>query len=303
MNNNADNSEYVRLKELGNSKYEVASNESDIRGWTVKNGQGRILGKVSDLLFDIESNRVLYIVLDLEGNELHLRDRKVLVPMDIAEVHEASQNVVFSEVTANELTELPTYEKGKVNTRVEDVVQHAFVSIYNRRTENKRSELNQMPSDISQTTEQKYYQQGGSVNSQQFSDKSRPQTVIGVFEHTNQGQSAIEYLLDNNFRRDQIQVSSLASEYNEGENHDNSITNWFKSMFENDDDAKTYSDAARTGCVITVQASSVDEAETAAKILDNHGALSINDSFSDQNSNFRSRILDRKDPNTRWKKG
>lgn len=302
MNNNANNSEYVRLKELGNSKYEVASNESDIRGWTVKNEQGRILGKVSDLLFDIESNKVLYILLDLEGNELHLRDRKVLVPMDIAEVQEAHQNVVFPGVTANELTELPTYEKGKVNTRVEDVVQHAFASTYSRRNENKISELNQQLSDKSQTTEQKYYQ-GGSVNSQQFSDKSRPQTVIGVFEHTNQGQSAIEYLLDNNFRRDQIEISSLASGYIEGENHDNSITNWFKSMFENDDDAKTYTEAAKTGCVITVQASSMEEAEIAAQILDNHGALSINDSFSNQNSNFKSRILDRKDANIRGKRG
>lgn len=302
MNNNANNSEYVRLKELGNSKYEVATNEPDIRGWTVKNDQGRILGKVSDLLFDIESNKVLYILLDLEGNELHLRDRKVLVPMDIADVQETYQNVVFSGVTANELTELPTYEKGKVNTRVEDVVQHAFASTYSRRNENKISELNQQLSDKSQTTEQKYYQ-GGSVNSQQFSDKSRPQTVIGVFEHTNQGQSAIEYLLDNNFRRDQIEISSLASGYIEGENHDNSITNWFKSMFENDDDAKTYTEAAKTGCVITVQASSMEEAEIAAQILDNHGALSINDSFSNQNSNFKSRILDRKDANIRGKRG
>lgn len=51
------NSENTRLKELGTSRFEVAQNESDIRGWTIKNSQGRILGKVSDLLFDAESEK------------------------------------------------------------------------------------------------------------------------------------------------------------------------------------------------------------------------------------------------------
>lgn len=122
----SQNAEIVRLKELGNSKYEVAQNESDIRAWTVKNSRGRILGKVHDLLFDIESNKVLYMVLDLEGNEMYLKDRKILVPLSIVDINEAHRNVLLPGVMANEFTEIPSYEKGKVTTRLEDLIQHAF---------------------------------------------------------------------------------------------------------------------------------------------------------------------------------
>ncbi|MEJ6982357.1 PRC-barrel domain-containing protein [Pedobacter sp. P351] len=293
MSNNKNNPEYIRIKELGSSKYEVAKHESDIRDWTVKNGKGRILGKVNDLLFDIESNKVLYLVLDLEGNEMHLRDRKVLVPIGIAEVHEAYQNVVFPGVMANELTELPTYEKGKVSTRVEDVVQHAFAN------------TGDQVSDKSQSGKEAYYEPSDTLSSQRDTASLRPQTVIGVFEHTTQGQVAIEHLLENNFHRNEIEVSGRRTENQDGEteNHDNGVTNWFKSVFGNDDDARAYTEAAKTGCVITVQTSSIEEAEKAARILDKHGALSIKDSFSNQSSNYRSRILDRDEAKARWNKG
>lgn len=294
---NSNSSEHIRLKELGNSKFEVVKNESDIRGWTVKNGQGRILGKVSDLLFDIESEKVLYMVLDLEGNEIHLKDRKVLAPLNITEIHEAHQNVTFPGIMANELTELPTYEKGKVSTRIEDIVQHAFADIYSRSNsiyENSNpvdTSQNHFKTDINNSTNQ--------YNTPNTSDKSRPQTVVGVFEHSNQGQIAIEYLLGHNFKRNQIELSSRDSEYNESDinEDDSSVTNWFKSLFGNDNDAKTYSEAAKTGCVVTVQTSSLQEAERAAEILDLHGALSVNDSLNNQQGNYRSRIIDIKGRN------
>ena len=335
---NHNTSEYTRLKELGSSKFKVSDNEYDIRGWTVKNEHGRILGKVNDLLFDKESEKVLYIVLDLEGNEMHLRDRKVLAPLSIAELNEAYHNVTLPGVKANELTELPTYEKGKVSTRVEDLVQHAFA---NTIAENIRRETNSsgkehkeawererqqhltdQPADTSvrelkeeweterhqhladtpadssereleKTQEREHYQ---SYN------KSRPQNVVGVFEHLNQGQVALQYLLDHNFKRNQIELSSQASEYQEDAvyDEDHSVTNWFKSVFGNDDDAKTYSEAARTGCVITVYTSSIDEAERAAEILDKHGALNIDDTLKGQTNTYKSRILDRKEAQAKW---
>ena len=310
---NTNNSEYVRLKELGKSNYEVAKNESDIRGWTVKNGNGRILGKVDYLLFDIESRKVLYMVLDLEGNEMHLRDRKVLAPLSVAEIHDSYQNVVLPGIMANELTELPTYEKGKISTRVEDLIQHAFSDT---RKETVRTE-NQAPME---TNERLYDRnepvgvgvQSSGTNTMHSSDtagstaassQSRPQTVVGVFEHTNQGQVAVEYLLDHQFNRDQIKISSRAADYKEADNddHDSSVTNWFKSVFGNDNDAKTYSEAAKTGCVVTIQTSSVGEAERAAEILDMHGALNMKDSLDEQKRRYKSRIFDRHGDNAGWR--
>ncbi|MBC8054653.1 MAG: PRC-barrel domain-containing protein [Sphingobacteriaceae bacterium] len=292
---NHQTSDHIRLKELGNSKFEVAKNEYDIRGWTVKNSQGRIIGKVNDLLFDKESEKVLYMVLDLEGNEMHLRDRKVLAPLHIAEINEAYHNVTFPGVMANELTELPTYEKGKVSTRVEDLVQHAFVNTVgmNARSE-RRGDYSGSSLPMGDTS--------GSQASEHITDVRRPQTVVGVFEHTNQGQLAVDYLLDQGFKRNQIEVSSRASDYREGATNDEGqgVTNWFKSVFGNESDAKTYSEAARSGSVITVQTTSMEEAERVAEILDNHGALNIDKSFVSRT--YKSRILDRRDINSKWEK-
>jgi sporulation protein YlmC with PRC-barrel domain len=293
-----NNSEHVRLKELGNSKFEVAKNESDIRGWTVKNEQGRILGKVSDLLFDNESETVLYMVLDLEGNEMHLRDRKVMAPLNIAQINEAYKNVIFPGGMANELTELPTYERGNVSTRIEGVVIQAFANTA-RPANNASSNSND--TDLSRHTPASRQEVVAPAHRRsQIIDTSRPQTVVGVFEHSNQGQVAIEYLLDHDFKRNQIEVSSRESFHDNAEHEDHGITNWFRSVFGNDNDAKTYSEAAKTGSVITVQTSSYEEAEKVAEILDKHGAIDLSDSFSNKERNHRSRILDRKDVNARW---
>jgi hypothetical protein len=264
---NGNNSERVRLKELGNSKFEIAKNESDIRGWTVKNGQGRILGKVNDLLFDIESEKVLYIILDMVGNEMHLKERKVVLPIDIAEVNEVYHNLIYPGSLAAELTELPSYEKGKVSARIEEMVQNAFSSSYVRT--HTKSDIKNIkdPAELHQNQ-----LRTNEVGSQPVSHEqvSGSQTVLGVFEHSNQAQVAVEYLLDHGYSKNQLEISSRGKKYSNDtiEHDDHSITGWFKSMFGNDTDARTYSEAAKTGCVVTVHTSSLAEAERAAHVED-----------------------------------
>ncbi|MBC7912865.1 MAG: PRC-barrel domain-containing protein [Pyrinomonadaceae bacterium] len=285
MNNH--NSDHIRLKELGSSKFEVANNESDIRGWKVKNTQGRILGTVNDLLFDTSTEKVLYMVLDMTGNELYLKDRKVLLPLEYADLQVAYQHVVFPGIMANELTELPFYEKGKITTGVEEIVRRAFVNTSKNNLE-RENPLKSFDEEISERD--------------QWTNRSRPQTVVGVFEFIQQGQEAIAYLLEHDFKRNQIDISSRTLENQSGypKNDDTSLNNWFKSVFGNDNDAKTYSDAAKAGCVITVHTSEMDNAERAAEILDKHGALKLNDSAESRDRKFHSRILDRKDASLKW---
>ncbi|MGV3507814.1 MAG: hypothetical protein ACO1N7_00895, partial [Sphingobacteriaceae bacterium] len=196
----------------------------------------------------------------------------------------AHRNIVYPGVLANELTELPTYEKGKVSTRIEDLVHHAFSNINRGQTTSSVEN----PSSIS--TNRQDVNTITNANTQYNTERSN-QVVVGVFEHLNQGQIAVEYLLGHNFSKDQIELSGRT--YDEGRTDDGSVTNWFKSLFGNDEDAKTYSEAARTGCVVTVQTSSVQEAEKAADILDLHGAVSVNDSYVNQQRNHRSRIVNR----------
>ncbi|HXI00731.1 MAG TPA: PRC-barrel domain-containing protein [Sphingobacteriaceae bacterium] len=295
--------DFDHIKELGKSKFEIAEGDSDIRGWTVKNENGNILGEVHDLLFDTEAKRVLYIVLDMEGNELNLKDRKVLVPIEIADLHEGYKNVILPGGMANELTAIPTYERGKLNTKTVDFLVHSFANLSTRGTQ-KANVSQAQPSDISEKTggfnTHSYNEETHASSQAQPSniletDGSNPRkddhlkgdkTVIGVYEHTNLAQAAVEYLSKYGFKSDNMSISARSAD----EDNNKGITGFFRSLFQDDDEVHKYSEAARTGAVVTVNAFSDKEAEEAAEILDQHGAINMNDK-NKVSEKYNSRIL------------
>jgi|SRR5690242_6870521 len=114
------------LKELHSSGFEMRDGEPDIRGWKVKNDQNRVIGKVDDLLFDTESLRVRYLVLDLEGKPLNLVSRDVLIPIGLAELDRADNIVLLPEVNVGHLAMLPEYKKGSVTIATEREIRHVF---------------------------------------------------------------------------------------------------------------------------------------------------------------------------------
>ena len=130
-----------RLEELHGSGFEIVDGQPDIRGWNIKSHSGKKMGKVDDLLFDPNSRKVRYIVVDLDNNQLGIKeDRKVLVPIGIAELYSKSDqrespqldpaysaydpaddgNVVYlPSVSAGQLDALPLYEKGRLSPPIE----------------------------------------------------------------------------------------------------------------------------------------------------------------------------------------
>lgn len=230
--------------------------------------------------------------MDMVGNEMHLKERKVILPLEHADLQEAYKHVVFPGVMANELTELPTYEKGRVSKTVEELVYKVFHSDTSHKEKYNQQAHSQQVLEPTQQLNPAY----------QETDRSRPQTVVGVFDNTENAQAALDYLLANNVKRNQIDVSS--KEFNEqsglSDQDDTGLTNWFKSIFGNDDDAKKYSDAAKTGTVLTIQTSSMDDAERVARMMDNSGAIKLQGSSDNKDMAFQSRILDRKSANNRW---
>ena len=77
---------YNHLEELNGSDYQIVEGEPDITGWSVIDGQGRMVGEVDDVLFDPQTRAVRYIIVDMAENGLELESRKVLVPIGIAEL-------------------------------------------------------------------------------------------------------------------------------------------------------------------------------------------------------------------------
>lgn len=124
----SDNKEYRKnhLQELGGSDFEIVDGQPNIKGWDVKDASGQYLGEVDELLFDPQSRKVRYIVLDLEGNVFDLDAREVLVPIGIAALHENDDDVILTGVTADQLRSLPDYDKDALNSETENTIRTAF---------------------------------------------------------------------------------------------------------------------------------------------------------------------------------
>jgi hypothetical protein len=114
------------LKELHSSGFEIKEGEPDIRGWKVKNDQNQEIGKVDELLFDTDSMRVRYLIIDLNGKPLNLASRDVIIPIGLAELDKRDNIVLLPEVTVGHLASLPEYKKGKITIETERSIRDVF---------------------------------------------------------------------------------------------------------------------------------------------------------------------------------
>lgn len=136
-----------RMEELHDSNYEIVDGEPDITGWKIRARSGKKVGKVKDLLFDTNSRKVRYLIADLDDNELGIADdRRVLIPIGMAELYTRADRrerdrdnrdpaynsydptldekvVYLHTVTAEQLDELPSYEKGRVSRHIEVAIR------------------------------------------------------------------------------------------------------------------------------------------------------------------------------------
>lgn len=127
-------------------------------------------------------------------------------------------------------------------------------------------------------------------------------TVIGVFDNASEAQQAVDQLMNAGFSRSNIDLSAQTDAYtttdSEGipDRHTNtsgtrteefvddtkdvgsSVGGFFSSLFGDDDDNRNkYSRVADQGSVVTVHAQTEDEAGRAADVLDDAGAVDVNE--------------------------
>ena len=80
------------------------------------------------------------MVVDFDDNELDLDDRKVIIPIGMAELHAKDDDVILPNVQADQLRSLPEYDEDKLDQTVETKV----CSILGRSNENitsKKSDI------------------------------------------------------------------------------------------------------------------------------------------------------------------
>ena len=118
-----DNMKHRRLQELDESDFEIVDGQPDIRGWDVKNEAGETIGEVDELILDAQKRKVRYMVVDLDDDALDLdNDRRVLIPIGIAQLHEKEDDVLLPNITAAQLLQLPVYDKDHLDDEAERAV-------------------------------------------------------------------------------------------------------------------------------------------------------------------------------------
>lgn len=118
------------------------------------------------------------------------------------------------------------------------------------------------------------------------------QTVIGIFESENEAQQAVQNLVNQGFNREDVDIAGRSSTQSGSESSEDndegfgsSVSNFFSSLFGSDDErSSSYSEVAKRGCTVTVHARSEAEAERAADVLDEYGAVDIDEKASQYRS-------------------
>ena len=130
LRNNMDNIRSIHLEELKGSDFEIAEGMADILGWEITDDTGLIIGKVRDLLFDINAKKVRYIITVLEGDK-----EGVLIPIGKVDLDEDQKLVIVRGLTFRQLRGLPMYIKDNVTPEDEYAIQHLFQFYENKKLE------------------------------------------------------------------------------------------------------------------------------------------------------------------------
>jgi hypothetical protein len=117
----------VRIAPLGALRdLEVAEGYPDIRGWRVESADGREVGKVHELLVDVDNMRTRYLDVRLASAIAATPgDRDVLVPIGTAQVADDG-DVVRVPLTAERVGLLPLYDHGRLTRTHELEVRRHF---------------------------------------------------------------------------------------------------------------------------------------------------------------------------------
>jgi stress response protein YsnF len=117
------------------------------------------------------------------------------------------------------------------------------------------------------------------------------QTVIGIFDNAAEAQTAVERLTNSGFDRSMIDLSindststtSARTSVDDDRDRDNMsfgdrVSRFFKSLFDEEDERTKYAEVARRGgAIVTVHATSSDEAERISDLLDEYGAVDVDE--------------------------
>ena len=156
-----------RLRDL--TEYEVADGNPDVRGWTVRGGDGKKFGEVTELIVEEETLKVRYLDVELDTSlQINERDRHILVPIGVAALDEDADNVFVPSLTLDSVLEYPPYQEFQITREYEEAMLRALKL--------------QLPASTAGTGESKgtFYEQP-TFSEQQFYGNRRPNSLPSSF--------------------------------------------------------------------------------------------------------------------------
>lgn len=129
------------LQSVSESDYQIVDGEQNIFGWKVKNEADVSIGVVKDLLFELETNSIRYVIVDLNEGIFTLNDKKVAIPIGIAQLHEELPEVIIPNIHGDQFAALPAYDKDKMDEETERQIRMVIGSPAALRMEETIAEL------------------------------------------------------------------------------------------------------------------------------------------------------------------
>lgn len=119
-----DGAQIAPLSEL--KDFQVSEGYKDIRGWRVDSSDGKEVGKVHDLLVDLDGMRTRYLDVRLNSSIAATHgDRDVIIPIGSARIADEGDLVIVP-LTAERVSLLPLYDHGMLTRVHESEVRRHF---------------------------------------------------------------------------------------------------------------------------------------------------------------------------------
>jgi photosynthetic reaction center H subunit len=114
-----------RLRDL--TDFEVADDNPDVRGWTVRGGDGQALGMVHELIVDPEAMKVRYLDVELDGRfHINEHENHILLPIGVAALDAEDDNVFVTALTAESVLNYPPYVEIQITREYEEAMLRAL---------------------------------------------------------------------------------------------------------------------------------------------------------------------------------
>lgn len=114
-----------RLNDLPD--FGMADDSPDVRGWTVRGGDGHSLGTVYELIVDPEALKVRYLDVELDPRfGRAVGEHHVLLPIGVAALDEDGDNVFVTALNSESVLRYPPYIELQITREYEEAMLRAL---------------------------------------------------------------------------------------------------------------------------------------------------------------------------------